>query len=40
MVRATWDELTVGLDEPDLALLAAFRDMCSGLPDTQGPGDR
>ena len=35
MVRATWDELTAGLDDPDLALLTAFRDLCRDLPDTE-----
>ena len=35
MVRATWDELTAGLDDPDLALLTEFRAICRGLPDTE-----
>jgi len=35
MVRATWDELTAGLADPDLALLTEFRDICRGLPDTE-----
>ena len=35
MVRATWDELTAGLDERDLSLLGTFRGICARLPDTE-----
>jgi hypothetical protein len=35
VVRATWDELTDGLDDPDLALLTEFREICRRLPDTE-----
>ncbi len=35
MVRATWDELTDGLDDADLALLVAFRRACVELPGTE-----
>ncbi len=35
MVRATWGELTAGLDESDLALLSAYRERVGALPDVE-----
>jgi hypothetical protein len=32
MVTATWEELTRGLDDEDLAKLTAFRDACRAIP--------
>lgn len=34
-MRATWEELTAGLDQPDLELLEMFRETCLALPDTE-----
>lgn len=31
MVASTWEQLTAGLDDDDLAKLTAFRDFCRGL---------
>lgn len=33
MVSSTWENLTDGLDDEDLAKISAFRDVCRGLPD-------
>jgi hypothetical protein len=35
MATSTWDELTRGLDEHDLAKVTAFRDFCRGLPNVE-----
>src|SRR5689334_10265792 len=35
MAAGTWQELTDGLDEDDLAKLTAFREFCRTLPDVE-----
>lgn len=35
MVASTWTELTAGLDPEDLAKITAFRDYCTGLPNSR-----
>ena len=35
MGASTWQKLTAGLDEEDLAKLTAFRDYCRGLGDVE-----
>lgn len=35
MAAGTWQELTDGLDEDDLAKLTAFREFCRALPDME-----
>jgi hypothetical protein len=35
VAAGTWEALTKGLDEEDLAKLTSFRDFCSSLPDVQ-----
>jgi hypothetical protein len=32
MVAATWEQLTQGLADDDIAKLAAFREVCRGIP--------
>jgi len=35
VVRATWEQFTHGFTAHDLALVAAFRDACRALPETE-----
>ena len=35
MVRSTWDELTGALNDTDLALITAYRELCLALPDVE-----
>jgi|SRR5215210_8834377 len=34
-MRSTWEELTEGLSDGDLALLTVYRDFCRGLPEVE-----
>lgn len=34
-MRSTWEQLTDGLSDEDLALLTLYRDVCRGLPDAE-----
>lgn len=35
MADSTWEKLSAGLDDADLAKLTAFRDFCRSLPDVE-----